>query len=170
MELDCDSVGKPRPCEHGCIADRSNPRYGQCVELSPSQTCGTGSWPTTSATRQNLLCPDSMSYTGFSDLMSSSWRVGNQLNQVESDVSWYTNKLRADFYSPNENNTGVTVDSTTGALTVTLPASLAALATQAEIDLYQEFTCSRNLPKCAANTLVTVRGVGLFGLRPSAIR
>ena len=161
MELDCDSEGPEIPCEHGCITDRANPRYGQCVELSPSQTCGT-TWPATISSRQNLLCPDSMSYDSFSDIMSSSWRVGNQLNQVESDVSWYTNKLRSDFYSPNENSTNVAADPTTGALTVTLPASLAALATQAEIDLYQEFTCARNLPKCAANTLVTVRGLGLF--------
>ena len=68
--------------------------------------------------------------------------------------------------SPSARSSGREEDPLAGLL----PASLAALATQAEIDLYQEFTCSRNLPKCAANTLVTVRGVGLFGLRPSAIR
>ena len=49
----------------------------------------------------------------------------------------------------------------TGAVTVTLPATLAALATPTDIAIYQEFTCLRNLPKCVNNALVTVSSQNL---------
>ena len=91
MEWDCDSEGKEIPCEHGC-----NTRTGQCVRLSPSQTCGTN-WPTTTATRQYQLCPATTgSYRTFADLMGASYRVNGQLSQVASDVAWFEAKLKSD--------------------------------------------------------------------------